>query len=176
MAKTGFNERMLEDLVENNDIEFRDGFKDFTNFLERNKIPLVIVSAAWGDLIELYLKKHGVLNSGVYIVSNFFKFDKKRKVKGISDSIVHMMNKGEIKYENYNFYNEIKKRKNIILLGDTLDDADMAKTLGYGNILKIGFLNEDVEKKLKDYKKVFDLILSADSSFTEVDKLLFDIK
>ena len=176
MIEAGFSKEMLKDLVNNNEIEFRDGFGDFLAYLSINNIPLVIVSAAWGDLIELYLEKNGYLRKGVNIVSNFFKFDKHGIAVDINNSIVHMINKAEVRFEDYYFYENIKDRKNIVLLGDTLDDAEMAESLNSENIIKIGFLNEDMEKNQARYKKIFDLVLSVDSGMEEVNELLFKIK
>ncbi len=86
------------------------------------------------------------------------------------------MNKAEVRYDSFNFYNEIEDRKNILLLGDTLDDAKMANSLNFENIIKIGWLNEDVEKNLDCYKEVFDLVLSVDSGMQKVNELLSKIK
>ncbi len=83
MVKAGFNKDMLKDLVDNYEINFRDRFDSFVDYLSVNKIPLIIVSAAWGDLIELYLKKEGCLKERVYVVSNFFKFERHGKAIGI---------------------------------------------------------------------------------------------
>ncbi|MFZ5392088.1 MAG: hypothetical protein ACOZAR_02730 [Patescibacteria group bacterium] len=175
MVEAGFDKETLKELVDDNDIEFRDGFGDFLEYLSINNISLVIVSAAWGDLIKLYLEKKGYLSDKLFVVSNFFIFDKHGAAVGIQDLVVHMMNKAEVRYDSFDFYDEIKDRKNILLLGDTLDDAQMADSLDFENIIRIGFLNEDVEKNLASYKEIFDLVLSVDLDMSEINKLLFKI-
>ena len=39
----------------------------------------------------------------------------------------------------------------------------MIEGFAYENLLKIGFLNENAETFLDEYKKVFDIILTGDS-------------
>jgi 5'-nucleotidase len=50
---------------------------------------------------------------------------------------VHSYNKGETVVKDLPIYNEIKDRKNIILLGDSLGDPHMADGFDYETIIKI---------------------------------------
>ena len=52
----------------------------------------------------------------------------------------------------------------------------MADGLEYNNILKIGFLNSDVETKLETYKKHFDVVITNDSDFSFIYDLLKELK
>ena len=45
----------------------------------------------------------------------------------------------------------------------------------YDNLLKIGFLNENVEENLEYYKKAYDIIILNDSSMDYVNDLLKEI-
>ena len=51
----------------------------------------------------------------------------------------------------------------------------MAEGFESDNILRIGFLNEDVEENLEAYKKTFDQIILNDSSMQPVNSLLKEI-
>ncbi len=65
-----------------------------------------------------------------------------------------------------------KNRKNIILLGDNLEDIGMVKGFNYDNLIKIGFLNENVEENLEQYKRNYDVIILNDSPLDYVSGLL----
>ena len=68
----------------------------------------------------------------------------------------------------------MKNRKNVILLGDRIDDLDMVAGFDYNIILKIGFFNSD-SKTLEEYKKHFDLIITHDGTMEEINELLRSI-
>jgi 5'-nucleotidase len=69
-------------------------------------------------------------------------------------------------------YHKIEHRKNIILLGDSLGDSNMAQEFDYNAILKIGFLNMNTEENLEKYKEHYDVILTNDSSTEFILNLL----
>jgi 5'-nucleotidase len=77
--------------------------------------------------------------------------------------------------KKFPFYKKIKGRKNVILLGDNLEDAGMIKGFDFENLIKIGFLNEKVKENLKEYKKVYDVLITNDSSMEFVNELLKEI-
>ncbi len=57
-------------------------------------------------------------------------------------------------------------RKNIIIIGDTIDDTNMVANLEYENVIKIGFLNgTDSEKERAAYLKKYDMVIVNDGSF-----------
>jgi len=85
------------------------------------------------------------------------------------------MNKDETTIHSFPFYNKIKDRKNVLLLGDSLEDIGMVKGFDYKNLIKVGFLNENVDENLEIYKKNYDMLLLNDSSMDAVNKLLEDI-
>ena len=174
MIESGLNIGMLRKLVDENDLPFRSGIGDFVDYLEKNNIPLIIMSAAWGDIIKLHLEKQGLWRKNIYIVANNFKFNEKGQAVGIDGPIVHVTNKSQILLQDFSFYIDIKNKKSVLLLGDSLDDVGMVDGFDYDNLIKIGFLNENVEENLDIYKKVFDLILLGDPDMIEVNKLIND--
>ena len=48
----------------------------------------------------------------------------------------------------------------------------MIKGFDYDNLIKIGFINEDVEKNLKYYSKVYDALIINDFSMDYINKIL----
>jgi hypothetical protein len=59
-----------------------------------------------------------------------------------------------------------------LLLGDSLDDVGMVEGFDYKNLLKIGFLNENVEENLEKFKKTFDVVLTGDPGMEYINNLL----
>jgi 5'-nucleotidase len=66
----------------------------------------------------------------------------------------------------------VSNRDNIILLGDSLGYLSMVNDLDANYIIKIGFLNQDIENRLELYKDKFDVVIAGDSSMDYVNKLL----
>lgn len=62
-----------------------------------------------------------------------------------------------------------------MLLGDSLGDLGMIIGFDYNNLLKVGFLNEDVERDLKEYKENFDVIITNDSNMDYVNNIIKQI-
>ncbi|MEK6958592.1 MAG: haloacid dehalogenase-like hydrolase, partial [archaeon] len=164
IAESGMNRKVMLDIIKKKKITLRNGALKFFDELNSKKVPTLILSAALGDFIEEILKSEGRLYKNIHVISNFFEFDRKGNVKGYKGKIVHALNKSEAEIEKTPYMKKVLKRKNIILLGDSTDDLDMIKGIDYENALKIGFLNGEVEKNLKDYKKAFDVIICNDAS------------
>jgi len=175
IANNGMNKKIVNDIADNK-IILRTGAIDFFKLLKKKKIPLLILSAALGDVIERILKIKKVNYNGVHTISNFFSFDKKGNVLGYKGKIVHSLNKNEFEIKSTTFYNKIKERKNIILLGDTIDDLKMVEGTKYDEIIKIGFLNDKIKENLKDYKKAFDVVILNDGTMNFVNNLIKQIK
>ena len=69
-------------------------------------------------------------------------------------------------------FKKIKDRKNVLLLGDSLGDIGMITGFDYDNLIKIGFLNENVKENVEYYKRNYDAIILNDSSMDFINKLL----
>ncbi len=178
LIKSGLNKKHIEKVINSKQIKLRKGVKEFLNLLNKKNIPLIILSSAGlgKESIKLLLKKENLLFQNIYIISNEFIWDKKGKARSIKKPIIHIMNKDETILENFDFFNKIKNRKNVLLIGDSLGDIKMIKGFKYKNLLKVGFLNEDIKTNLKQYKKNFDLIILNDGNFTKLNKIVKEIK
>lgn len=174
LIKSGLNKKHLEKVIENGNLRLREGASEFIDFLHEEKIPLIILSSAGlgGDSISMYLKKQGKLYDNVHIVSNSYEWDSKGNAVSFKEPIIHVMNKDETVIQNYKFFNLIEKRKNVLLLGDSVGDVGIVSGFDYDNLIKIGFLNEKVEENLEKYKENFDIILLNDTNFGYVNELL----
>jgi len=174
LIKSGLNKKHLRKMVETGGVEFREGFTQFSNFLKENKIPLVIMSSSGlgGDTIRMYLEKYNLISDNVYIISNCYQWDESENAVSIEKPIIHNLNKEETMVKNFPFFKNIKNRKNVILLGDSLQDIAMIEDFDYENLIKIGFLNEEIEENLEEYKKVYDVLILNDGSMSYLNELV----
>lgn len=177
LIKSGLNKKDLKMVVESDKVQFRDGFREFAHFLKEKNIPLVIMSSSGlgGDAIYTYLEKEKLLCDNIYIISNSYEWDENGKAIGIKNPIIHVMNKYEVEVKDFPVFEKIKDRKNVILLGDSLDDVGMITGFDYDSLIKIGFLNENEEENLEYYKQKYDAIILKDSSMEFVNSLLREI-
>lgn len=176
LVKSGMNKGVIDDILKKYPEVFREGALDFLDFLYEEKIPLLIFSSGVGNLIEGYLKKENRNYKNIHILSNTFRFNKKGFATGYKNKIIHIFNKSETEIRDKRYASSIAKRKNVILLGDSLSDLGMSSGIKHDLILKIGFLNEDIKSKLELYKSKFDVVITDDGTMNYVNKLLYGLK
>ena len=175
LIKSGLNKKHLEKVVESGKIQFREGVPEFFDFLNSKNIPLVIMSSSGLGSIPMYLEKQGKMYKNVHVISNSYEWDSGGKAIKVKEPIIHIMNKDETSVRDYPVFDLIKDRKNVLLLGDSLEDLGMIKGFDYDNLIKVGFLNEKIEENLEIYKKNFDIVLLNDTNFNYVNKLFKEI-
>ncbi|MFW6383331.1 MAG: hypothetical protein ACOCZQ_01665, partial [Nanoarchaeota archaeon] len=94
---------------------------------------------------------------------------------GYKNGVIHIMNKSETKIKDKKYKDLISKRNNVILLGDSLEDLGMVNDLGTNLVIKIGFLNENIENKLELYKSKYDVVITNDGTMNYVNKILGEL-
>jgi cytosolic 5'-nucleotidase 3 len=171
------NKKHFRRVVGERVVGFRDGVKDVFEILRENNVPIIIISASGigEDPIQMMIKKELGEFPNVFIISNSFAYDKDGNVVAYKEPIIHTMNKDDVLIEKRSFYNKIKDKKNILLLGDSLDDVKMAENIDYENLLKVCFLDEYSVKMIEHYKKLYDVLVLNDSSMDFVKGFLIDI-
>lgn len=172
IASVGLTKDLIQKVVQERPLKFRDGSAEFVKTLNKNKIPLVFMSAAPGDMLIEYLKQNRLMLPNVFVISNRYEFDKKGKAIKIIEPIIHTFNKTETSVKELPIYKELLKRKNVILLGDNLGDVGMIEGFPYKNLIKIGFLNESIGTRLKEFKENYDVIITNDGDMSYVNNLL----
>lgn len=175
LIKSGLSRNDLVDIVSNNGfLKLRNGVIRFLKTLHRHNIPLVILSASGcGEAIEMLFQKMGVNYPNIHFIINKFNWDKDGKAISVAKPIIYPMNKDEILVKKMpSIYREVKDRKNVILLGDNIDDISMIDGFDYDNLLKIGFLNFEISKQKEFYLNSFDLIIGGDGSFVNINKII----
>lgn len=173
LIKSGLNKKDLESVVKSSKLKLRKGVLEFLDFLFEKNIPLIIMSASGlGDSISMFLKKEGKLYNNIHIISNSYKWNEKGDAIGYKKPIIHVMNKDETIIHNFPVYDFIKNRKNVLLLGDSLGDVGMIEGFDYKNLIKIGFLNSNIEELKEIYSKNYDVLILDDGSINYVNGLL----
>ncbi len=177
-VKYGLSKQIIQDLIKKSKISFREGAKTFLRGLHQQKVPLVIISASsLGVIIDDYMEKNKVYFDNTKIVTNYFNYNRAGRVIGAKDPIITTTNKYLAVNEHISRFNYLNgKKKNIILLGDNYEDENMANSFLHEDIIKIGFLNEKIDERLDDYKRVFDVVILNDGNMDYPNSLLKDLK
>lgn len=173
MTTSGIKKGDITAMVRASNALLRDGCDAVFKTLLAHDIPLLIFSAGIGDILKEVLKQRNLLLSNMEIVANFIQFDEQDNIMGFQNRLIHTFNKNQYSLENSDYFDKLKSRKNIILLGDSLGDIDMSEgAQDVDCILKIGFLNKRVEESLPDYLKAYDVVLADDQTMDFVNGLL----
>ena len=90
-----------------------------------------------------------------------------------TDEMIHSLNKSTINLPD-NIKNSLKEKEYILLLGDLIDDIGMVSKNDLYKTLTIGFLENKVEENTQFYNDNFDIVFTNNTSFEEVQKLIFN--
>ena len=132
---------------------------------------------AIGDTISIYLNYNECLFENIHYITNHFKFNENGFAVEYFLPMIHSLNKDETIVKDFpEIFEEIRNRKNVILIGDGAGDTGMSDGFGYNNIIKIGFLNSDLEEKLEYYKSIYDVVIIGDEDIEFVLDFLKEIK
>ncbi|KAI0236067.1 hypothetical protein L0F63_004498, partial [Massospora cicadina] len=105
-------------------------------------------------IIEALLESDGLLKVNLKVLSNkmIFSSEAPYKLVKFAEPYVHVFNKGDIEIPlDSAHYRACVQRQNLLLIGDSLGDVNMGVKLPHKNLLKVGFLNYDVENLLPHY-------------------------
>ncbi|XP_066943557.1 7-methylguanosine phosphate-specific 5'-nucleotidase [Macrobrachium rosenbergii] len=92
---------------------------------------------------------------------------------GFKGDLIHMFNKNENAIHSSNYFDKLKGRSNVILMGDSMGDIKMAVGVPQpNNVLKIGFLNDKIEERLDTYMNAFDIVLIDDQTMDVVNSIV----
>ena len=168
------NKGLFEEAAKSQKIQLRDKTKEVLEIINSKEVPFIIFSASGlGDIsIKEVLKYKNLLFPNIDIISNKFLWDENGYAIDYEKPHIHPFNKKETTLSP-DIKEKISKRKNIILLGDSLGDSNMAET--NQTILKIGFLNYHIDEKIEEYKKHYDVVITNDGSMDFVYDLLKEI-
>jgi cytosolic 5'-nucleotidase 3 len=163
---SGLKKDDIAEAAKSEKIRLREGVPEFFEILNTQKIPLVILSAAGlgTEMISMSWERNGMFFDNIHIISNAMNFDDEGRAVSVKEPIVHSLNKNYEVVKADPVFEKLLERKNIFLLGDGLEDADMAQGFRYDNLIKFGFFNEKIESDIEKYKNNFDALILSDGS------------
>ena len=174
MIASGMHRDVVEEIIQRYQKVFREGAERFFSLLENEGTPLLIFSAGIGNIIRGFLEKGGYLTPNVHILSNTFAYDEQGYATGYQRKSIHVLNKSETALDD-EYRQMVAGRKNVILLGDSLGDLGMVDEAETVNLIRIGFLNEDVEGKIDRYLDAYDVVITGDGPMDEANRILEQI-
>lgn len=161
---------IIHKALENANISFRNGVKEFLIKMKNMNIPVIIMSSGVGNILEAFLEKEKCLFDNIIIVSNFFEFNNKKAYINL-DNIMATLSK-EYKRIPENIRNKIHSKENALLFGDLIEDIKMANKEKILNTITFGFLDANIEQNLEEYNKNFDIVLTEDEDFNSIKEVL----
>ena len=179
--------KMLEKFKEK--YELRKYTKELFELLIKLDIPIVIVSGGVKEVI-IDLLKTSINNFEKYlsekkivIIANELYFEEGKGCIGHSTNVIYAFNKSNFVKETIK--NNFPQVKNVIVMGDHLNDFDSVQDLeiNKNDIIGIGFVNikpeilndetkkEIIKKNVEEYNNVYDVNLIGDNDFDFIIKL-----
>lgn len=166
----------LKKALQKEPIKFRKGAKEFLQELQQENIPVIIISAGIGNVIEEFLKNQECYGENIYIISNFIQF-KDDKMQKFNQSLIHSMNKNSEGKLPKDWIRRLKQKEHIILCGDLIEDIKMIPERRKESSILVGFLNSEIKKNLSLYKQNYDIVLTEEeANFYEVEKIIKERK
>ncbi|PWZ20302.1 7-methylguanosine phosphate-specific 5'-nucleotidase [Zea mays] len=136
-------------------IAFREGVVELFEYLEEREIPVLVFSAGLADIIEeVFRQKLHKTFKNIKVVSNRMVFNEEGRLIAFKGKTIHVLNKNEHALDMaapvhgnpgdpngfMDDYSLVKKRTNVLLLGDHIGDLGMSDGLNYDNRIAVGFL------------------------------------
>lgn len=168
------SEEMMENSLKDANIYLRDGAREFLRYMYESNIPVIIMSAGLGNLIEMFLRKEKILYDNIILISNFFTIDN-NKAYIDTKSLISPSSKDYSRIPK-EIRDELNKKDNILLCGDIVEDIKMVKDNQKDKTLTIGFLNDNTGNNLEIYNTNFDIVLTNEGSFNTIKEILTEDK
>ncbi len=166
----GLKEENITNSFKKCTLKYRDGAKEFLKAMKKLYVPVIIMSAGIGNIIEEFLNRENDYYDNIKVLSNFILFEN-GLIKGIDGKAIHTFNKNIIELDNVT-KEKIKNRKNILLLGDGIGDLRMISEEDKERAVTVGFLEEKIEENLEYFNKNFDIVITNRGSFDELNNIL----
>lgn len=166
LKKFGITEQTINYSVDNENImAFREGAKEFLKSMNDRNIPIIVISAGVGNIIQQFLINNDCNFPNIYICSNFLEYEN-GIIQGVRDNnLIHPLNKNEISLPA-NIQEKVVNRNNSILLGNSISDVNMANDRK--KTYRIGFLDEKVEDRIYAFQEHYDVVCTDNTSYFEL--------
>ena len=139
--------------------------KEFLKKMYEANVPVIIISCSIGNVLIEYLKSNNCYYNNIHIYANYYN-DYGKHICNVTP-----YNKNEISFSQ-EVKDKINNRDYTLLLGDLIDDINMIEQGRLENTVTVGFLDKKITENLKLYKENFDIVLTDNSSYRELEKIL----
>nr|XP_057917581.1 7-methylguanosine phosphate-specific 5'-nucleotidase-like isoform X2 [Doryrhamphus excisus] len=151
----------------------RDGCKIFFDCLADQNIPLLIFSGGVGDVLEEMIRQNHIFHPNIHVISNYMDFDHTGVLRAFKGQLIHTFNKSQGALSLAARVPKLQARPNVLLLGDSLGDLNMAAGVSNPrNVLTVGFLNDQVDERRESYVNSFDIVLTKDETMDVPNAIL----
>lgn len=172
-----FLPKYLSNTIKNKPFYFRPGVKKFIDFIIEHKILLIIISGGLKDAIETTLKIliGKELPENIKIISNEFIYDQEDKIIDYKKPLIYTFNKSVIMSNRIKtIINEDEiKHKDILFMGDHINDIDAIKDLTPKN--KVGIVFDNYFPQY-DYLEKYDCVIRDEGTFDVINESLGKMK
>ncbi|CAG8634633.1 7030_t:CDS:2 [Acaulospora morrowiae] len=167
LMEQNVKEEDIKEIVAESNVEIRPGLNTLIEKCKVDNIPFLIFSAG---ISGPYHEKNLFYPMNMHIVSNEMGFNEKTGICDyFKEPLIHTFNKNEIMIKGSPYFTSIENRGNVILLGDSLSDVQMASGISHETCLSIGFLNYEVDKLLNMYLQTYDIVVVGDGPMDVVN-------
>lgn len=168
LHEKGLDNKLVREAVRKTDLKLRNGAKEFFTKMYNMNIPVIIISCSLKNVIKEYLKFNNCYYNNIHIYANNCSTQEEND-KDIYN--VTPNNKNQIIFSKE--LDEITCKKDYALLfGDIVDDVNMVTKDKLEKTITIGFLDEKIEQNLELYKETFDIVLTDNASFKEIEDII----
>jgi len=172
IVESGLTQEIIDRVSQKSNKTFRDNVDKFFEILNSHSIPVLIFSAGVGNIIDKLLEYNNLVYPNIYVVSNYYTFNSDGNIIAPMQ-IIHTFNKDETALENHAFSKQIVDKPNIILIGNSLGDVEMARVKENSAVLKIGFLDKiSSDLELQKFREVYDIVITEIGDFGVVNEVL----
>lgn len=131
-------------------------------------IPVIIISCSLKNVIKEYLEFNKCYYDNIYIYSNNYAINGNGE-KDIYQVTPH--NKNQITFSK-ELNNIIATKDYSLLFGDIVDDVNMVSKDRLDQTITVGFLDKKIEENLEKYRTTFDIVLTDNASFKEIEDII----
>jgi 5'-nucleotidase len=152
--------------MEKTDVWLRAKCPQLLKLTHEENIPVIILSAnglGWRS-IKMFLENKELDFPNIKIISNRLVWDDNNVMVGFMKPIIHTTNK-HFSLIPERIRADLAAKKWCLLLGDTLEDVNMASGLPEGiDLLKVGFYNQKTDEALSAYQGRYDVLILGDGT------------
>lgn len=168
LREKNLNNELIKEAIKKSDLELRDGAKEFLTKMHDMNVPVIIISCSLKNIIKEYLEFNNCYYNNIFIYSNYYD------INGNSKNDIYQVtphNKNQIEFTK-DLRDIIEAKDYALLFGDIVDDVNMVSKDKLDKTITVGFLDKKIEQNLEVYKSTFDIVLTDNASFREVEETL----